>query len=191
MVPFYSPSSSVPRNALPVQPTEDPRSIVPGVRNGSGLSAETTSQGTLAGPFLSAPPTLERVSEHQTRIFNSTMPTRNNTIPTSFLLWLRLGEEGGQEAVTTSIFPQSNPSLTSHQSGVSSQCPCSLVSNQTEPGGLFAKISLLRHRDACLPQRTLFALYLPLLVVCTKEKPWQCKPCVLTHHMAFMVSQFL
>lgn len=56
------------------------------------------------------------------------MPTCNNMIPTSFLLWLKLGEERGQEAVSTSIFPQSNLSLTSHQSAVLSPCPCSFFS---------------------------------------------------------------
>lgn len=122
-----------------------------------GLSAEPAPQATLAGPFLSAPPTLEQVSEHQAGILNSTMPMCDNTIPMSFLLWLRLGEERVQEDVATSIFPQCNPSLTSGESAVFSWCPCSFLScsvTKQNRGGLFAKISPLRHRGACLPQRT-------------------------------------
>lgn len=125
MVPFYT-FSSVPRSALPVQPTgELQKTPEPWFQEQGldlGLSPEPAPQATLAGPFLSAPPTLERVTEHQAGTFSSTMPTSDNTIPTSFLLGLKSGQERRQEAVTTSIFPQS------HQSAVSSWCPCSFFS---------------------------------------------------------------
>lgn len=116
-----------------------------------GLSAEPAPQATLAGPFLSAPPTLERVTEHQAGIFNSTMPTCDNEIPTSFLPWLKSGEERGQEAVTTSIFPQSDPSLTSHQSAVPSQCPCSFFSCSVTKQSQVVYLQRFLRRDTGMP----------------------------------------
>lgn len=99
------------------------------------------------------------------------MPTCNNMIPTSFLLWLKLGEERGQEAVSTSIFPQSNLSLTSHQSAVLSPCPCSFFSCSVTRVRWFICKDFSVKRQACLSptDNSLFALYLSLLVVCTKE----------------------
>lgn len=94
------------------------------------MGCRACSPSHAARPFLSVQPTLQQVTEHQAGIFNSTMLKCDNMIPTSFLLWVKLGEERGEEAVTTSIFHQSNPSLTSYQSGcLSSQCPCSFFSS--------------------------------------------------------------
>lgn len=75
---------------------------------GLGLSAEPAPQATLAGPFLSAPPTLEQVSEHQAGVFNSTMSMcdsyDSNMTPISFLLWLR--KEGGRKMSPGPSFPR-------------------------------------------------------------------------------------
>lgn len=132
LVPFHT-FCRVPRSALPVQSTgelpEDPRPIAPGARRRWAICF-ACSPSHAAGPFLSAQPTLQQVTEHQAEIFNSTILMCDNMIPTSFLPWVKLGEERGEEAVTTSIFHQSNPSLTSYQSGrLSSQCPCSFFSS--------------------------------------------------------------
>lgn len=127
---LFIPPAASPKSALPVQPTgelpEDPRPIAPGARRWAICFAHSLSH--VAG-LLSAQPTLQRVTEHQAGIFTSTTLTCDNMIPTSFLPWVEPGEERGEEAVTTSVFHQSNPSLTSYQSGrLSSQCPCSFFS---------------------------------------------------------------
>lgn len=140
-----------------------------------------------------AQPTLQRVTKHQAGIFNSTMLMCDNTIPTSFLPRVKPGDKRREEAVITTTFHQSNPSLMSYQSGcLSSQCPCSFFSSSvTGAGDLFTKISLLRYRDVCLPQRTPCLHFTSLWLLCSQRKLWQLKACVLTYRVASMINQFL
>lgn len=143
-------------------------------------------QAHAAGP-LSAEPSLQQVTEYSCLAFNSTMLTCDNTIPTSFLPWVKPGEE----AVTTSVFHRSNPSLTSYQSGcLSSQCPCSFFSSSVSKQSkvVYLEISPLKHRNVCLPQRTPCSHCTSFWLL---RAPRKLGGCILTHHSASVINQFL
>ena len=173
LVAFYT-SCRVPRSALHVQPpvelSEGPRPTVPPCLLQSRKRSKEEIFHLLhllpkphCRPLLIC--TTHPTAGYQAGTFNSTTLTCDNRIPTSFLSRVTPGEE----AVTTSSFHQSNPSLTSYQSGrLSSQCPRSLFSSSVTNQ---SQVAYLQRLLRCLSptEDSLFVLYLPLVVVHIEE----------------------